>query len=156
MGILKGVHVTLLNTLKRKNNRAINVGNTNKLKDRIGAVYDFKTVRKLDEVGTSFACGVSMQGFVSHPSHPGRSSSDRQHFFLNSRPVDVPKIQRIINSVFKRFRKKQYPFLCLNFKLSTDTYDVNVDPNKRAVFIHRMGDLVSQTEEYFETLWDAG
>lgn len=153
--IVKGVQITLTNSLRTKNNRAINVGNTKKLKDRIGAVYDYKTVKILDEINAEFNCGISMKGFASHPSHKGRGSPDRQHFFLNSRPVDVPKIQRIINSVFKRFRKKQYPFLCLNFKLGTETYDVNVDPNKRAVFIHRMSDLIEEIEKYFESIWDA-
>ena len=61
----------------------------------------------------------------------------------------------MVNSVFKRFRKKQFPFLLLNFKLRTDSYDVNVDPNKRAVFIHKMADLIKDVEEFFEKTWDA-
>jgi DNA mismatch repair protein PMS2 len=45
---------------------------------------------------------VTATGFVSR-AEPGcwRSSNDRQHFFVNGRPVELPKIERAINDVYR-------------------------------------------------------
>jgi len=153
--MVRGVKFTLTNTVGSKKSTVVQVNDTEELRVRIGSVYGFKVSRVLDEIKNELPCGISLYGFCSNPSQVGRSSSDRQHFYLNSRPVDLPKVQRMVNSVFKRFRKKQFPFLLLNFKLRTDSYDVNVDPNKRAVFIHKMADLIKDVEKFFEKTWDA-
>eukprot|EP00494_Astrolonche_serrata_P024072 UN24330 len=110
--VSKGVQVIMTNTNNRgKKTKIMNVSTTKKMQDRIGAIYGYKIAKGLSEVKTELNCGINMFGYVSDPSLPGRGSGDRQHFFLNSRPVDIPKIQRIINSVFKTYRKKQFPFL---------------------------------------------
>jgi DNA mismatch repair ATPase MutL len=32
----------------------------------------------------------------------GRSDSDRQYVFVNSRPVDIPRINRVMNEMWRR------------------------------------------------------
>lgn len=65
----------------------------------------------------------------------GRSTSDRQFFYINSRPVDSSKIAKVINDAYKEFNANQYPFIFLNI-ISQDTLvDVNVTPDKRQIFI---------------------
>lgn len=42
--------------------------------------------------------GIHLAGFISSAEwRRGRSSADRQHFFINRRPVELPKVQRAIN-----------------------------------------------------------
>ena len=35
----------------------------------------------------------------------GRSDSDRQYVFINSRPVDIPRINRVMNEMWRRYAK---------------------------------------------------
>lgn len=49
----------------------------------------------------------------------GRSSSDRQFFYLNKRPVDLPRVAKVINETFKQFSKKDYPVLFLDITMDT-------------------------------------
>jgi DNA mismatch repair ATPase MutL len=37
----------------------------------------------------------------------GRSSTDRQYFFINRRPVDLPVISKFINVLYRSVNKKQ-------------------------------------------------
>ncbi|KAJ3236467.1 Mismatch repair endonuclease pms2 [Chytriomyces hyalinus] len=71
---------------------------------------------------------------ISRPSAGmGRNSNDRQFFYINNRPCDMPKLSRLINEVYKTYNSHQYPML--KFK-RPDMYDVNVSPNKRTIFLH--------------------
>ena len=46
--------------------------------------------------------GVSVSGWVSKATAPsGRSAGDRQFFFLNGRPVDLPKAVKLLNETYR-------------------------------------------------------
>ncbi|XP_076814664.1 mismatch repair endonuclease PMS2-like [Clavelina lepadiformis] len=79
----------------------------------------------------------TISGLVSDTVHGnGRSSSDRQFFFINSRPVDLVRLAKVINEVFHSYNRHQYPFVVLNIETKRESVDVNVTPNKRQVFLH--------------------
>lgn len=73
------------------------------------------------------------------PSHTGtgvaRSNNDKQFLFINGRPVSVPKVSKALNEVWRQFEMKHKPAYVLNLKLKHGTYDVNVTPDKREVFL---------------------
>ncbi|XP_043503098.1 mismatch repair endonuclease PMS2-like [Polistes fuscatus] len=72
--------------------------------------------------------------YVSNNSHTcGRSTSDRQFFYVNGRPCDLTKISKLINHIYHKFNNKQYPFVFLNLKLSQECADINVTPDKRTI-----------------------
>lgn len=81
---------------------------------------------------------VEFTGFISSCAHGcGRSSTDRQFYYINSRPCEPTKIMRLINEIYRQNNSNQYPFVFLNVTVEKNTVDVNVTPDKRQVFLTR-------------------
>lgn len=79
---------------------------------------------------------VEFTGFISSCAHgSGRSSADRQFYYVNSRPCEPTKIMKLINEIYKQYNPHQYPFVFLNIALEKTSVDVNVTPDKRKVFL---------------------
>ncbi|RLN96962.1 hypothetical protein BBJ28_00000687, partial [Nothophytophthora sp. Chile5] len=72
----------------------------------------------------------------------GRSDNDRQFFFINGRPFDLPKMAKALNEVWRQYEMKQKPACVLNFQLPLGDYDVNVTPDKRETFIKHEAQIV--------------
>ncbi|KAJ8482194.1 hypothetical protein ONZ45_g15042 [Pleurotus djamor] len=87
---------------------------------------------------------VSVKGLISKfsPNH-GRSGTDRQFFYINGRPCNLTKIQKTFNEVYRSFNATQSPFIIADFIVPPDTYDVNVSPDKRTIFVHNEANLLS-------------
>ncbi|CAH7673285.1 hypothetical protein PPACK8108_LOCUS8172 [Phakopsora pachyrhizi] len=95
---------------------------------------------------------VVVEGLISRPSHGyGRNSSDRQFFYINGRPFNPNKISKCVNEVYKQFNTNQYPVVLANFILPEDSYDVNVDPNKRTIFLHSESNLIQALKPHRST-----
>jgi DNA mismatch repair protein PMS2 len=75
-----------------------------------------------------------IEGFVSE-INSGRPSKDRQFFYINSRPVELKAISKLINDVYHRYNPKQFPFIYLNLKMNQAGVDVNLSKDKRQVAI---------------------
>ncbi|KAG9306232.1 hypothetical protein G9A89_016136 [Geosiphon pyriformis] len=80
---------------------------------------------------------IRVNGHVSKPTPGnGRTTSGRQYYFINSRPCHLPKMAKIFNETYKSFNMNQYPFVVADFHLSKSSYDLNVSPDKRTIFLH--------------------
>eukprot|EP00002_Diphylleia_rotans_P004460 TRINITY_DN1329_c0_g1_i15.p1 TRINITY_DN1329_c0_g1~~TRINITY_DN1329_c0_g1_i15.p1 ORF type:complete len:719 (-),score=147.45 TRINITY_DN1329_c0_g1_i15:876-3032(-) len=80
---------------------------------------------------------VRMCGIISRKTtNCGRSANDRQFYFINGRPVDIPKFSKLINEIYRSFNPSQYPMVVWNLTLEKDAFDVNVTPDKRKTFVH--------------------
>ena len=79
----------------------------------------------------------TLTGFISTCEHgKGRSSPDRQFFYINNRPCDMPKVLKLMNEVYHQFNRHQYPFIFLNIKSNNlQNVDINVTPDKRMIFL---------------------
>ncbi|KAF9124006.1 hypothetical protein BGW39_008531 [Mortierella sp. 14UC] len=98
---------------------------------------------------------VILSGHISSPSFgKGRSSTDRQYLFINGRPCVLPKIARVINEVYHSFNTNQSPFLVANLILPTATYDVNVSPDKRTIFLHNERRIVEELRNKLTELFE--
>ena len=101
--------------------------------------------------------GCILQGFVSKPSPgTGRSSGDRQFFYVNGRPVDLPKMSKTLNELYRNFvvgTSNNCPFALLDFKLPPDAYDVNVTPDKRKVLLHDEQALLKTARQVVEEMY---
>ena len=77
---------------------------------------------------------------VGHISRPvvgeGRQTPDRQMFFVNSRPCNLPQVAKAFNEVYKSYNITQSPFIFADIQLDTEAYDVNVSPDKRTIMLH--------------------
>ncbi|KIM25641.1 hypothetical protein M408DRAFT_331017 [Serendipita vermifera MAFF 305830] len=86
---------------------------------------------------------VKMTGLVSKFAVGcGRSSNDRQFFYVNKRPCTLPKVQKAFNEIYKTFNATQSPFIVVDFTLPTDACDINVSPDKRTIFLHSEHNLI--------------
>ncbi|KAH7886659.1 DNA mismatch repair protein MutL [Phlebopus sp. FC_14] len=86
---------------------------------------------------------VKVHGLISKFAvGAGRSSSDRQYFFVNGRPCNPGKVQKAINEVYRTFNANQSPFVIADFILPTHACDINVSPDKRTIFLHSENSLV--------------
>ena len=86
---------------------------------------------------------VRVAGLISTAAWgQGRSSTDRQFFYINSRPCELPKITRAINEVYKSFNTHQYPVAILDFTVPPESVDINVSPDKRTIFLHSESHLL--------------
>ncbi|CAO3589809.1 unnamed protein product [Absidia cylindrospora] len=108
-----------------------------------------------EDQGNSDSSHGTVTGFISKPEFGmGRQKSDRQYFYINGRPCLLPKMTKAFNEVYRNFISNQYPFVVANFKILPDSYDVNVSPDKRTIFLHNekqlsetiVSDLTSQLE----------
>lgn len=61
----------------------------------------------------------------------GRSTTDRQFYFINNRPCEPSKLMKLVNEIYRQFNSNQYPFVYMNIITKNLLVDVNVTPDKR-------------------------
>ncbi|KAH9481880.1 Mismatch repair endonuclease PMS2 [Psilocybe cubensis] len=86
----------------------------------------------------------------------GRTGTDRQFFYINGRPCNLNKIQKAFNEVYRSFNATQNPFILANFLIPTDSYDVNVSPDKRTILLHSEGSLITALKTALEECYSSG
>lgn len=124
----------------------------NSVKDNIVAIFGSKQIASLINVTIAppeeailqeYSIKSAPEGvkfefefFVSSAMHGhGRSTADRQFYYINSRPCEPNKISKLVNEIYKQFNGNQYPFVYLNINLCRSEVDVNVTPDKRQIFL---------------------
>ncbi|GAA6019617.1 hypothetical protein JCM10207_006944 [Rhodosporidiobolus poonsookiae] len=113
-----------------------------------------KSVLKRIEGATDGATTVRIKGLISKPSTPhGRTSGSRQFYYVNGRPFNPSKVAKAVNEVYKSFNSNQFPTVVADFQLATDAYDVNVSPDKRTIFLHSEGNLISALKTALEAFF---
>ncbi|KAJ9104150.1 hypothetical protein QFC19_004134 [Naganishia cerealis] len=84
----------------------------------------------------------------------GRTSSDRQYYYINGRPFVATKIARAINELYKSYNTNQFPFVILDLQIPPDAVDVNVSPDKREIFVHSENNLIEALRSGLEQLFE--
>ncbi|KAI8941807.1 hypothetical protein NX059_003008 [Plenodomus lindquistii] len=160
--ISAGVKFAVSNLMpKGKKTIAFSTNANPSTKDNISNVYGAKTITALIPLNLSFELDpstqpgatqsvknwstqedagsrtVKIEGYISRPVvGEGRQTPDRQMFFVNSRPCNLPQVAKAFNEVYKSFNITQSPFVFADIKLDTNAYDVNVSPDKRTIMLH--------------------
>jgi DNA mismatch repair protein PMS2 len=111
--------------------------------------------------GAGAAGGLRIVGYVSKATAgTGRAAGDRQFFFVNGRPVDMPRAAKALNEAFRALSSAgagaagAKPMAILDFRLPRDAYDVNVTPDKRKVFLHREAQALEALRAGLARLWE--
>ncbi|KAL9582719.1 MAG: hypothetical protein Q9212_003140, partial [Teloschistes hypoglaucus] len=95
---------------------------------------------------------------VGHVSRPvfgeGRQTPDRQMFFVNSRPCNLPQFAKVFNEVYKSYNLSQSPFVFANIIINTNAYDVNVSPDKRTILLHEQTALLDSLRNALTDLFE--
>ncbi|GAB1597623.1 mismatch repair endonuclease PMS2 [Argonauta hians] len=148
-----GVRISCYNQVG-KGSRSLIVSSIGKysVKENIANIFGTKQLQTITEIihtkpsedvcaefGVNFkedlANLFSIEGYVSRCEHGcGRSSTDRQFFFVNKRPCDSVKLSKIVNDVYHMYNRHQYPFVVLQLNITKGSVDVNVTPDKRKMF----------------------
>lgn len=104
-----------------------------------------QSVSHQDESGSR---AVKIVGHISRPVvGEGRQTPDRQMFFVNSRPCNLPQVAKAFNEVYKSYNVTQLPFVFADIILDTNAYDVNVSPDKRTIMLHDQTALLETLKE---------
>ncbi|XP_063961357.1 mismatch repair endonuclease PMS2-like [Lytechinus pictus] len=171
--IASGVKLTCSNqTDKGKKSLVVSTNGTSTMRENVANVFGSKQLQSLLEFDqckpTPELCeeyGIkperiekipfSLSGFVSKCDHgQGRSSADRQYYFINRRPCDFPKVSKLINEVFHMYNRHQYPFVVMDITLAKDAVDVNVTPDKRKVLVQEEKTLLAILKASLQVMFE--
>ncbi|XP_074137154.1 mismatch repair endonuclease PMS2 [Sminthopsis crassicaudata] len=152
--ISTGIRINCTNQVGQGKRQTILCTNGNStVKENIAAVFGQKQLQTLipfvqlppsesvcEEYGINYNDTLhnlfSISGFVSRSDHGvGRSTTERQFFFINQRPCDLAKISRLVNEVYHLYNRHQYPFVVLNISVDSESVDINVTPDKRQILL---------------------
>jgi DNA mismatch repair protein PMS2 len=129
------------------------------IRDNVIALFGGKTAEALDPVDFDAGDGLRIVGLVSKATTGiGRAAGDRQFFFINGRPIDMPKAVKVLNESFRALSSPaaaaSRPMAVLDFRLPRDAYDVNVTPDKRKVFLHAEHAAMTALQQGLSALWE--
>ncbi|KAK5657680.1 hypothetical protein OQA88_2752 [Cercophora sp. LCS_1] len=112
-------------------------------------------IRKGKAVDTGSSTEVHIVGHVSRPTHgEGRQTPDRQMFYVNGRPCNLPQFTKVFNEVYRSYNASQMPFIFADIRLDTHLYDVNVSPDKRSILLHDQGQMLDNLRESLIELFE--
>ncbi|VAI57956.1 unnamed protein product [Triticum turgidum subsp. durum] len=153
--IAKGVRLLCTNTVgKNSKTVVVKTQGSSSLKDNIITVFGLNTFKCLEPFNLALSEGCQVEGFLSKPGPgTGRNSGDRQFFYVNGRPVDMPKVTKLVNELYRSSNSRQYPVAVLNFCIPTTSYDVNVAPDKRKIFFSSEHTILLSLREAIENLY---
>ncbi|KAI3829589.1 hypothetical protein L1987_03715 [Smallanthus sonchifolius] len=145
----KGVRLVCKNTTgKNKTSVVLTTQGSGSLKDNIITVFGMNTFTCLEPVNLFISDTCQVDGFLSKSGNgSGRNLGDRQYFFVNGRPVDMPKVSKLVNELYRSANSKQYPIAIMNFVVPTSICDVNVTPDKRKIFFSDEGSVLKSLKE---------
>ncbi|XVF32753.1 hypothetical protein REPUB_Repub17cG0110400 [Reevesia pubescens] len=153
----KGVRLVCSNTTaKNAKSVVLKTQGSGSLKDNIIQVFGMNMFNCLEPVSICISDGCKVEGFLSKPGQgSGRNLGDRQYFFVNGRPVDMPKVSKLVNELYKGANSRQYPIAIINFIIPTGAYDVNVTPDKRKVFFSDESLILQSLREGLQQIYSS-
>ncbi|XP_033118947.1 mismatch repair endonuclease PMS2-like isoform X3 [Anneissia japonica] len=160
--ISTGVRITCTNQVGTGRKSVVaQTHNNSCIRDNISNIYGPKALQNLldlkqsepsidccEEFGVKICSQdksvFSISGYISSCEHgSGRSSADRQYYFINTRPCDFPKVSKLVNEVYHMYNRHQYPMVVLNITLQKDYVDVNLTPDKRKILVQEEKTLLA-------------
>lgn len=153
--IAKGVRFVCTNT-SGKNTKSVvlKTQGSSSIKDNIITIFGMSTFSCLEPFCVDISELCKVEGFLSKPgSGSGRNLGDRQFYFVNGRPVDMPKLSKLVNELYRASNSRQYPIAIMNFTVPTGAYDVNVTPDKRKIFFSDEAPLLQSLREAIENIY---
>lgn len=155
--IAKGVRFVCSNTTgKNPKSVVLNTQGRGSLKDNIITVFGISTFTSLQPVSICVSEDCRVEGFLSKPGQgTGRNLADRQYFFINGRPVDMPKVSKLVNELYKDTSSRKYPVTILDFIVPGGACDLNVTPDKRKVFFSDETSVIGSLREGLNEIYSS-
>lgn len=115
---------------------------------------DLTEAQELAETALNKSKVFELSGYISSISSSGRTSPDRQFWFINKRPVDLSFLSRILNTEWRRkVSSKKYPIIIVNCTMAQSDVDVNLAPDKRTVLVKNRKYLEFQFKAMLNRAW---
>ena len=77
-----------------------------------------------------------INGWITKPAGlNGRADTDKQFYYINQRPVNLPQISKAVNNTFREYNMQQYPICCILINIDENLIDRNCSPDKYDVFV---------------------
>ncbi|KAK4049596.1 ATP-binding mismatch repair protein [Microbotryomycetes sp. JL201] len=107
--------------------------------------FDVRPDKSLQKLANSHEpIRVAVEGLMSKAElNCGKAAGNRQYFALNGRPFLPTKIPRVFNEVYRAVIPNTFPMLAVDFTIAADSYDVNVSPDKRTIYLHSENNLLT-------------
>ncbi|SCV70211.1 BQ2448_1605 [Microbotryum intermedium] len=150
---LKGKTTTHLQTTISQNLRSnfSSIFSPLALNDMIDLDLEFEVAAEQSAVNRGLTLDA---GLISKPAPGhGRSINNRSFYYVNGRPFTATKISKAITEVYRRFNANAFPSVVADFQMPPYAYDVNVSPDKRTLFLHQEGKLISALKIALEELF---
>jgi DNA mismatch repair protein PMS2 len=95
-----------------------------------------------------------VEGLIAKALHTrDRGVKDAQFFSINGRPVDIPKVSKRLNEIWKTFGGQKRPSCVLQFTLPNNSFDINLSPDKREVMLTQEDEICAIIQEGITKLW---
>ncbi|KAG2312078.1 hypothetical protein Bca52824_023635 [Brassica carinata] len=155
--IAKGVRFVCSNTTEKSPKSVVlSTQGKGSLQDNIITLFGMTTFTSLQPVSICISDDCRVEGFLSKPGQgTGRNLADRQYFFINGRPVDMPKVSKLVNELFKDTSSRKYPVAILDFVVPGGACDLNVTPDKRKVFFSDETSLLGSLKEGLNEIYSS-
>lgn len=155
--IAKGVRLVCTNTAGKKvKSVVLKSQGSGSLKDNIIQVLGMSTFNCLEPISIPISDSCSVEGFLSKSGQgSGCNLGHKQYVFVNSRPVDMPKVNKLVNELYRGANSRQYPIAILDFKIPTRECDVNVTPDKRKVFFSDESYILKALREGLQQIYSS-
>jgi len=127
-----------------KRSRILQTSGTGNLKSSISCVIGTSIIPKLDEINIDKENLCSITGYISRVDDDcSYKTSSLQFLYINKRPIDYARISKQITQLYRKSKPgKEFPIFVLNIHVNTEELDVNVQPDKRQVKLHREGEII--------------
>ncbi|XP_062088451.1 DNA mismatch repair protein PMS1 isoform X2 [Humulus lupulus] len=155
--IAKRVRLVCTNTTGRNvKSVVLKTQGSDSLKDNIVTLFGMGIYNCLEPLDLCISDGCKVDGFLSKAGQgSGRNMGDRQFFFVNGRPVDMPKVTKLVNELYRGANSQQHPIAILNFTIPTRACDVNVTPDKRKIFFSDEGSILHALREGLQLIYSS-
>mmetsp|Transcript_15549 Transcript_15549/g.29324 ORF Transcript_15549/g.29324 Transcript_15549/m.29324 type:complete len:928 (+) Transcript_15549:217-3000(+) len=149
--------------------------NTKSLKETISQVFGSKFLSGLCSIQVDLSSMISLdnkldekmwciEGLVSRAPNSadvqGNVARDIQFFSINRRPVEMPKISKVIAEAWRNFEtvtgdasSKKRPACFLEIHLPSSLFDVNLSPDKREVLLSEETQFHDLLRKALTELW---
>eukprot|EP00727_Mastigamoeba_balamuthi_P000099 m51a1_g10086 putative dna mismatch repair protein (771) ;mRNA; r:76100-80767 len=130
------------------------------VRENVVCVFGAEVARRLCEVEAAGAGGLRVRALVprSAAERPAGGGEQRQMFFVNGRPVDLPLVARAVTALYREgcgAPAAPRPFVVALVDAPAGACDVNVTPDKRTVLLHEEEALAALLREALARAWGA-
>ena len=129
-----------------------------KIEQTVSSVLGSKFLHGMSPITVDFSKIIQQEGNWSLNGLVSKAGDviarESQFFSINDRPVELPKISRILSEVWRSLGLKKRPACIFRLNLPNSTFDVNLSPDKRQVLLTEEERICELIQAAVMDLWN--